>query len=103
MLGIVLQQNGLLRTSVARLQAPIGKNGLGIFAQRVRYESTQASAPEATAKRSMPIQIRYPYYVPRVGLSGISLPVYSDIRNARSRWLTQIRKVDGDANVCACP
>ena len=42
MLGIVLQQNGLLRTSVARLQAPIGKNGLGIFAQRLRYESTQA-------------------------------------------------------------
>ncbi|WFD33996.1 hypothetical protein MCUN1_000824 [Malassezia cuniculi] len=42
------------------------------------------------------VPIRYAYYVPRVGVNGNSLPVYSDVRHRGSKWLTVIRKIDGD-------
>ncbi|WFD25536.1 hypothetical protein MNAN1_000496 [Malassezia nana] len=53
-------------------------------------------APETPADDSLPMPIRYPYFVSRVGLSGMSLPVYTDIRHGGSQWITQIRKVEGD-------
>ncbi|WFD18045.1 hypothetical protein MCAP1_000257 [Malassezia caprae] len=65
-----------------------------------RWESTSAvpEDAEAPASRSEPIPVRYPYFVSRVGLGGMSLPVYTDIRHNGSQWITQIRKVEGDVN-----
>jgi len=72
----------------------------GMFSS-ARWESTSAApkAAESPADPSEPIPIRYPYFVSRVGLGGMSLPVYTDIRHGGSQWITQIRKVEGDVNV----
>ncbi|KIK63633.1 hypothetical protein GYMLUDRAFT_40701 [Collybiopsis luxurians FD-317 M1] len=53
--------------------------------------------------RSLPAAIRspvhYPFFVPRN--SNGCLPVYSDIRNGRTRFLLTIRNVNGDASALA--
>ena len=67
------------------------------YVAQIRLESTVAEAPVDTSVTSAPMPVRYPYFVSRVGLDGMSLPVYTDVRNGGSRWLTQIRKVEGDA------
>lgn len=68
-----------------------------------RWESTEATPARDVAQDltegAAPVPIRYPYFVARVGAAGTSLPVYSDIRHGGSQWLTQIRKVEGDAAV----
>ena len=48
------------------------------------------------------VPIRYAYYVPRVGVTASSLPVYSDVRHGGNKWLTVIRKIDGDVPVRLC-
>ena len=68
------------------------------YVAQIRLESTVAEAPVDTSITSAPMPVRYPYFVSRVGLDGMSLPVYTDIRNGGSSWLTQIRKVEGDAS-----
>ena len=68
------------------------------YVAQIRLESTVAEASADTSVTSAPMPVRYPYFVSRVGLDGMSLPVYTDIRNGGSRWLTQIRKVEGDAS-----
>lgn len=65
-----------------------------------RHESTVSSSEPNEEAQPSPAAIRYPYYVSRVGMSGLSLPVYTDIRHGGSQWFTQIRKVEGDAAVC---
>ena len=77
------------RSPLARIQQ---------YVAQIRLESTVAEAPADTSVTSAPMPVRYPYFVSRVGLDGMSLPVYTDIRNGGSRWLTQIRKVEGDAS-----
>ena len=67
------------------------------YVAQIRLESTVAEAPTDTSGTSAPMPVCYPYFVSRVGLDGMSLPVYTDVRNGGSRWLTQIRKVEGDA------
>lgn len=67
------------------------------YVAQIRLESTVAEAPADTSGTSAPMPVCYPYFVSRVGLDGMSLPVYTDVRNGGSRWLTQIRKVEGDA------
>lgn len=72
------------------------------LAHRVRFSSTNVAeeAEEQPHPTSAgPLPIRYPYFVSRVGVNGMNLPVYTDIRNARSRYLTNIRKVEGDVTV----
>lgn len=72
------------------------------IAQRVRFSSTNVAneaEEEPRPTSAGPLPIRYPYFVSRVGVNGMNLPVYTDIRNARSRYLTNIRKVEGDATV----
>lgn len=64
----------------------------------VRFNSTSAASAENVPQPSTPIPIRYPYFVNRVGESQISLPVYRDSRNAGTRSLTLIRKVEGDVS-----
>ncbi|KAK7440190.1 hypothetical protein VKT23_017133 [Stygiomarasmius scandens] len=48
---------------------------------------------------SAPLRTSYPYFVPRN--SNGSLPVYTDIRNAGTRYLVLLRNIDGDANALA--
>ncbi|TFK29777.1 hypothetical protein FA15DRAFT_663038 [Coprinopsis marcescibilis] len=43
--------------------------------------------------------VKYPYFVPR-NTNG-NLPVYSDIRNAGTRLVVQVRNVDGNVNALA--
>ncbi|WFD05145.1 hypothetical protein MVES1_000471 [Malassezia vespertilionis] len=79
----------LIRSQAVRLQSSVASPLLeerGVLSQDV---------PELP-RTSSPIPIRYPYFVARVGSNNTNLPVYSEVRRARSRWLTEIRKVDGD-------
>ncbi|WFD21826.1 hypothetical protein MEQU1_000482 [Malassezia equina] len=77
-----------------------GNQGMAGMLVKARWESTSAApkATESPADATEPIPVRYPYFVSRVGLGGMSLPVYTDIRHGGSQWITQIRKVEGDAN-----
>ncbi|KAJ1733311.1 mitochondrial large ribosomal subunit [Coemansia biformis] len=52
------------------------------------FESTLAAGPAA------PETVVYPYYVSRTRFQ--SLPVYTDIRNGRTRMLTLVRRITGD-------
>ncbi|PKI85373.1 hypothetical protein MVES_000433 [Malassezia vespertilionis] len=82
----------LIRSQAVRLQSSVASPLLeerGVLSQDV---------PELP-RTSSPIPIRYPYFVARVGSNNTNLPVYSEVRRARSRWLTEIRKVDGDVTV----
>ncbi|KAJ1994401.1 mitochondrial large ribosomal subunit [Coemansia spiralis] len=59
------------------------------------FESTLAVQPEAaqiTARA--PESVVYPYYVHRTRFQ--TLPVYSDIKNGKTRKLTLIRRIEGD-------
>ena len=49
------------------------------YVAQIRLESTVAEAPVDTSVTSAPMPVRYPYFVSRVGLDGMSLPVYTDI------------------------
>ncbi|EDP43588.1 hypothetical protein MGL_1801 [Malassezia globosa CBS 7966] len=80
----------VVERSVARVPA---------YVQSSRCESTVADHTLSdTPQASMPKSIRYPYFVSRVGMAGTSLPVYTDIRHGGSKWITQIRKVEGDVS-----
>lgn len=85
---------------VRRILRP-GHQGMPEILSRVRWVNTDSApeAPETPADDSAPMPIRYPYFVSRVGLSGMSLPVYTDIRHGGTQWITQIRKVEGDVSV----
>ncbi|KAK2467040.1 hypothetical protein APHAL10511_001298 [Amanita phalloides] len=56
------------------------------------FKSLPASA---LAQRS----VQYPYFIPRNSRG--NLPVYTDIRNAGTRYLIHIRNVDGNASLLA--
>ena len=89
-----------LMAHVSRVFRP-GRQRMTGMLSAARWESTSATskATEPPAAASEPIPVRYPYFVSRVGLGGMSLPVYTDIRHGGSQWITQIRKVEGEANV----
>ncbi|KAJ2756081.1 mitochondrial 54S ribosomal protein img2 [Coemansia aciculifera] len=57
------------------------------------YESTLAAADTAAASSS-PQLVTYPYFVHRTRFQ--SLPVYTDIKNGKTRKLTIVRRVEGD-------
>ncbi|KAJ2063739.1 mitochondrial 54S ribosomal protein img2 [Coemansia sp. S146] len=63
----------------------------GTFARA--YESTLAAADTAAASSS-PQLVTYPYFVHRTRFQ--SLPVYTDIKNGKTRRLTIVRRVEGD-------
>lgn len=54
-------------------------------------------APVVAAPTLAP-QVRHPYFVSRTANN--NLPVYTDIRNGRTRHLTIIRRIEGDVDVC---
>lgn len=65
-------------------------------------EATRAAVEQEMRSSVHPIPIRYPYFIPRVGVYGMNFPVYSDVRRGGQKWLTVVRKVEGDAAVrCA--
>jgi Mitochondrial large subunit ribosomal protein (Img2) len=72
------------RTSLARLVTPQVASSLGLV-----------SAGDSSRPSSKPVQ--YPYFVDRTAVSQ-SLPVYSDLRNGASRYLTIVRRVTGDGD-----
>ncbi|EST06677.1 Ribosomal protein L49/IMG2 [Kalmanozyma brasiliensis GHG001] len=42
-----------------------------------------------------PTPVQYSYFVPRVGKTLSSLPVYTDVRNGGTRTMTEVRKIQG--------
>ncbi|KAJ1887051.1 mitochondrial 54S ribosomal protein img2 [Coemansia sp. RSA 2337] len=63
----------------------------GTFARA--YESTLAAADTA-ASSSGPQLVTYPYFVHRTRFQ--SLPVYTDVKNGKTRKLTIVRRIEGD-------
>jgi len=63
------------------------------FIQRVRGFTHSSVARDAAA----PSAPQLPYFVQRNSRG--SIPVYTDIRNAGTRYLVLIRNVEGNANV----
>ncbi|TKY90981.1 hypothetical protein EX895_000980 [Sporisorium graminicola] len=70
-----------------------------------RSNSTVAASPSSTSvedatsstdfSSSEPTPVRYSYFVPRVGKTLSSLPVYTDVRNGGTRTMTEVRKIQG--------
>lgn len=92
----------MLRLAAARGLPAAGQSVARVpaYVQSSRFESTVADHTLSdTPQASMPKPVRYPYFVSRVGMAGTSLPVYTDIRHGGSKWITQIRKVEGDVSV----
>ncbi|RUP42723.1 mitochondrial large subunit ribosomal protein-domain-containing protein [Jimgerdemannia flammicorona] len=57
-------------------------------------KSSNALVPALTSTSASSVQ--YPYFVSRT--ASHALPVYTDIRNGRTRHLTIIRRIEGDVN-----
>lgn len=106
----------LLRTALASSSTPIASSSkLRLTSSRVRFNSHSASTPaspsapspsSATATESDSLEtssssstgatpVRYTYFVPRVGKTMDSFPVYTDVRNGGTRTLTELRKIQG--------
>ncbi|CBQ68171.1 conserved hypothetical protein [Sporisorium reilianum SRZ2] len=65
---------------------------------RSNSTTSTASTPPSTAATetsSGPTAVRYSYFVPRVGKTLSSLPVYTDVRNGGTRTMTELRKIQG--------
>ncbi|KAJ2084217.1 mitochondrial large ribosomal subunit [Coemansia sp. RSA 988] len=58
------------------------------------FQSTVAANPTEADTNHAAQVVTYPYYVSRTRFQ--SLPVYTDIRNGRTRKLTILRRIDGD-------
>ncbi|KAJ1029971.1 hypothetical protein NDA16_000884 [Ustilago loliicola] len=63
-------------------------------------ESTSTPSPEldsspSSSSETGPTPVQYSYFVPRVGKTLDSLPVYTDIRNGGTRTITEVRKIQG--------
>lgn len=76
----------LRRAALARPLAP--------WVSGIRFSSSSAPEPEENI-----VPIRYSYFVPRVGVNANNLPVYTDLRHQGNKWLTVIRKIDGDVHL----
>jgi len=59
-------------------------------------ENAQATTTKATTTTPQIIYKKYPFFVRRT--TNGTLPVYTDLKNGRTRRLTIIRKVEGDVN-----
>jgi hypothetical protein len=65
----------------------------------VRFSRGFAQAASMTARDSTaPTAVRHPYFIQRNSRG--SVPVYTDVRNAGTRYLVLIRNVEGNVNVC---
>lgn len=65
--------------------------------------STASTAPTAStssdaAASTSTTTVQYSYFVPRVGKTQSSLPVYTDIRNGGTRILTELRNIQGSVS-----
>jgi large subunit ribosomal protein L49 len=87
MLKLILKQNTLLKTQstlnlVRNFQSATTGEVYGKFAQKSEFltKPTQVS--------------NLPYFVKRTKY--LSLPIYSEFKNGRSRTLTVIRRIEGD-------
>ncbi|SPC63525.1 related to IMG2 - mitochondrial ribosomal protein of the large subunit [Ustilago sp. UG-2017b] len=66
-----------------------------------RYNSTSSTpsssepTPSEEPLSNGPTSVKYSYFVPRVGKTLDSLPVYTDIRNGGTRTITELRKIQG--------
>ena len=65
----------------------------------LRFNSTSTTPLETEAAptevQDEATAVRYSYFVPRVGKTLDSLPVYTDVRNGGTRTMTEVRKIQG--------
>ncbi|KAJ9476410.1 54S ribosomal protein IMG2, mitochondrial [Pseudozyma hubeiensis] len=65
----------------------------------LRSNSTASSpTPTSTTTTDTPTPVQYTYFVPRVGKTQTSYPVYTDVRNGGTRIMTEIRKIQGSVS-----
>ncbi|KAM6500659.1 Ribosomal protein L49/IMG2 [Amanita muscaria] len=62
------------------------------------FASIQRLLPSSVAPRAQHL-VHHPYFVPRNSRG--NLPVYTDIRNAGTRYLVLVHNIDGNANSLA--
>lgn len=55
-------------------------------------------SPSESQPEAAPTPVRYSYFVPRVGKTLSSLPVYTDVRNGGTRTMTEVRKIQGSVS-----
>ncbi|PIA16568.1 hypothetical protein COEREDRAFT_81224 [Coemansia reversa NRRL 1564] len=58
------------------------------------FQSTLTKNPADSKTDQLAQAVKYPYYVRRTRFQ--SLPVYTEVRNGRTRKLTILRRIDGD-------
>ncbi|GAK61897.1 uncharacterized protein PAN0_001c0092 [Moesziomyces antarcticus] len=68
----------------------------------LRFNSTSTTSTASLEAEAAPTEVqdgatavRYSYFVPRVGKTLDSLPVYTDVRNGGTRTMTEVRKIQG--------
>ena len=106
-----------LRTALRQQHTPIASSSKLCTPSTLRYNSTSSSTstntststPSDAAAPSSPesaadapdagesgvTPVKYSYFVPRVGKTLDSLPVYTDVRNGGTRIITVLRKIQG--------
>lgn len=94
-----------LRTALARssVASPIASSSKLTLPSLARYNSTSSPSssgdsepsPSSPSPQTGPTPVKYSYFVPRVGKTLDSLPVYTDIRNGGTRTITELRKIQG--------
>ncbi|SPO21364.1 related to IMG2 - mitochondrial ribosomal protein of the large subunit [Ustilago trichophora] len=87
---------------IALVRQPVASSSKLTLPTMARYNSTTTTTttlspqePEPTTSQPTPTPVRYSYFVPRVGKTLDSLPVYTDIRNGGTRIITELRKIQG--------
>lgn len=85
---------------VARAYSTAGEASVAARKASVTTGEAPAAVDEAlvVAAPTLVPQVRHPYFVSRTANN--SLPVYTDIRNGRTRHLTIIRRIEGNVDVC---
>jgi hypothetical protein len=89
-----LRPSGTVRRYSQQITAAVGTRGAPTATSPPVVRSSNVPAAQQSTK-----VIRHPYFLPRNSLG--SLPVYTDVRNAGSRYMVLIRNVEGNVNVSA--
>jgi hypothetical protein len=85
---------------VSSLLHPVDRRQNAMFSARsvCQFPRARGYAQAATAcDHSTPRAVRHPYFIQRNSRG--SIPVYTDVRNAGTRYLVLIRNVEGNVNV----
>ncbi|GAC99511.1 hypothetical protein PHSY_007113 [Pseudozyma hubeiensis SY62] len=97
----ISRMSSFARTSLTKALRPSASTSFAIASSSkltLRSNSTAPSPTTLEPTTDTPTPVQYTYFVPRVGKTQASYPVYTDIRNGGTRIMTEIRKIQGSVS-----